>query len=241
MISVRRIAKAYKNVQALQGVDLDFTPGLVTGVLGPNGCGKSTLIKAILGLVIPDQGEILMNGSNVNQLIDFKKHLGYMPQNSQFPGNLTSAEIFRMIEDIRGVTARRKEELIELFEIGPHLNKPAGELSGGTRQKASAVLALMFDPDILILDEPTVGLDPVAVVRLKALIKDFALKGKTVILVTHMLGEIEQLVQKMYFILEGRVKFSGSLDEIKARGGSDNLDEAVVKHMSGGYAGVSPS
>lgn len=225
MITVRGLDKRYKSVHAIRSVDLDFSAGHVTGVLGPNGCGKTTLIKSMLGLVVPDNGIALLDRAKV----------GYMPQNTQFPGNLTACELFDMIEDIRGTKANRREELIELFEIREHLNKPTGQLSGGTRQKASAVMAFMFDPEVLILDEPTVGLDPVAVVRLKKLIAEAAGRGRTVILVTHMLAEIEQLVQQMYFMLEGQVKFSGSLNEIRERAATPDLDQAVVKLMSMNY------
>ncbi len=225
MISVRGLDKRFKSVHALRSVDLDFQAGQVTGVLGPNGCGKTTLIKSMLGLVVPDQGVARVD----------RRSVGYMPQNTQFPGHLTAAELFDMIEDLRGQPAKRREELIELFEIREHLSKPTGQLSGGTRQKASAVMAFMFNPSILILDEPTVGLDPVAVVRLKSLIREASSQGSIVILVTHMVAEIEQLVQKMYFMLEGQVKFSGTLDEIRQKAGTADLDQAVVKLMSLSY------
>lgn len=235
MITVNNLHKKFKNVSALQGVDFSFVPGKVTGIIGPNGCGKTTLIKSILGLVVPDAGEIMVGPDSVQGHWGYRRQIGYMPQNSQFPGNLTSRELFDMVEDIQDRKGKRREELIEIFEIKKYLDKPMGQLSGGTRQKSAAILAFMFDPEILILDEPTVGLDPVAVVRLKKLISQAAQAGKTIILVTHMLAEIEQLVDDMYFLLDGKIKFFGPLDEIKKRAGIDVLDHAVVKLMSAGY------
>lgn len=235
MISVARLEKSYGKVHALQGVDLEFCPGKVTGVIGPNGCGKTTLMKSILGLVVPDKGEVSVFGQSTRGHWGYRSHIGYMPQNSQFPGNLTSRELLDMVENIHGNLGVRRKELIELFDIHAHLDKPMGELSGGTRQKTSAVMAFMFDPEILILDEPTVGLDPVAVVRLKQLIANTAKRDKTIILVTHMLAEIEQLVEEMYFFLDGRIKFSGSLNEVRKRAGVESLEEAVVQLMSVSY------
>lgn len=235
MIIVKNLSKNYGDVQALKEVSVEFRAGHVTGILGPNGCGKTTLIKNILGLVMPDEGKILVSGSEISRHADYRRMLGYLPQNSHFPGNLTSAELFKMTEDLRGQEAPAKNELIDLFEIREHLGKPISQLSGGTRQKAAVVMAFMFDPQILILDEPTVGLDPVAVVRLKSLIADSAKKGKVVILVTHMLAEIEQLVEQMYFFLDGKVKFNGSLDEIRNRAGTKELDLAIVRLMSANY------
>ncbi|MGZ3773881.1 MAG: ABC transporter ATP-binding protein [Pseudobdellovibrionaceae bacterium] len=235
MIKIKNVKKKFNKVEALCGVSLDFEPGKVNGLLGPNGCGKTTLIKSILGLTVPDCGSIEVSNLEIKGGPDYRKKVGYMPQISQFPGNLKASELLQMIEDLRGEKGKYKESLINLFEIQQHLHKPIGHLSGGTRQKVSAVLAFMFDPDILILDEPTVGLDPIAVVRLKRLIFDAAKKGKTVVLVTHMISEIEQLVDQLFFILDGSIKFSGTLDQLKQRTKMDLLDEAIVCLMSEGF------
>lgn len=235
MIKVAGVSKNYKQVRALSAVDLEFKQGCVTGLLGPNGCGKTTLIKSILGLVIPDVGSISVGGQCIQKNWSYRADIGYMPQNSQFPGNLKSFEVFNMVEDIQQKKAIYKEELIDLFDVRKQMKKPISQLSGGTRQKISAILAFMFDPKILILDEPTVGLDPVAVMRLKKLISSAAHNGKAVVLVTHMLAEIEQLVSEMYFMLDGKIKFSGPLVEIRNRAGGIALEEAVVKLMSENY------
>lgn len=231
MIEIKNLSKSYGKVKALESVDLQALPGKVTGILGPNGCGKTTLIKSVLGLVVADSGDVLVTGQNVLNGCDYRNEIGYVPQNAQFPNNLTAVELFAMIEDIRKKKSLRQSELIDLFDLHPHLNKPLGTLSGGTRQKVALVLGFMFDPQVLILDEPTVGLDPLAVVRLKKLVRDAASKNKTVLLVTHMMAEIEQLVDQMFFLLEGQVRFSGHLDSIRERAQTANLEDAIVQLM----------
>lgn len=235
MIKIKSLTKKYNDMYALNGVDLNFHSSQVNGLLGPNGCGKTTLIKSILGLVIPQQGEIFLGDKTINEIPRYRGLIGYMPQNSYFPGNITSGELLKMVETLREQKAILKDELIELFGIGSILNKPTSQLSGGTRQKVSATMAFMFDPQVLILDEPTVGLDPVAGVQLKKLIAQSAQKGKTVILVTHMVAEIEQLVQKMFFMLNGKIILSGTLDEIREQAGTSIFDEALVKLMQTKY------
>jgi Cu-processing system ATP-binding protein len=230
-LEIQSLQKRYARTQALKGVSLQMRPGRVTGILGPNGCGKTTLIKSVLGLVVPDRGNILMNGVDILGSCEYRRAIGYMPQNPDFPGNLKISEILNLLENVRAQKAARREELCALFDLGPHLHKPFAALSGGTKQKVAAVAAFMFDPDVLILDEPTVGLDPVSMVKLKALVTESARQGRTVVLVTHMVAEIEQLVDEMVFLLDGEVQFCGSLDELRARTGAHDLDEAIVSLM----------
>lgn len=229
MIQVHELKKKYGPVQALDGVSMTLSEGMITGILGPNGCGKSTLIKSILGLVVPDSGVIEIEGQKIQGAWDYRREIGYMPQSADFPANLTIMELLDMLEDIRGEKGRRRKELTDLFELGPHLGKLFGTLSGGTKQKVAAVSAFMFEPKILVLDEPTVGLDPLAASRIKGLIEDAAKSGRTVVLVTHMVSEIEQLVSNLYFLLEGKEAFSGTLESIRNHGGSPQLEQAIVR------------
>ncbi|MEQ1664635.1 MAG: ABC transporter ATP-binding protein, partial [Bdellovibrionales bacterium] len=229
MIDVRSAFKKFGRNEVLRGVDLLAKSSCVTGILGPNGCGKTTLIKSILGLVVPDAGEIRIANEVIKGQYEYRRKIGYMPQNAQFPSHLKIFELFEMLEDIRQQKGSMLDELINKFELADHMNKSFDQLSGGTRQKVAAVTAFMFEPDILILDEPTVGLDPVAVVKLKDLIVAAAKKGRTVLLVTHMVAEIEHMVQEMIFILDGRVQFKGTLSEIRKLAQVDNLETAIVK------------
>lgn len=233
MIDVRDLQKSYASLKVLNGVSLTVASGEVTGILGPNGCGKTTLIKSILGLVVPNQGKISIAGETISKRHEYRDKIGYMPQNADFPGNLSVTELLDMLEDIRDKRAKKRAELIRIFDLEPHLDKAFGTLSGGTKQKVAAVAAFMFDPEILVLDEPTVGLDPVAVLRLKGLIFEAARNGKAVLLVTHMVSEIEQLVEKMYFLLDGSVRFAGTLDEVKSHAHSKSLEDAIVRLIQG--------
>jgi Cu-processing system ATP-binding protein len=234
MITVLNVEKRYKQVKALAGVSLTAHPGKVTGILGPNGCGKTTLIKSILGLVVPDGGEITVGGSTIAGTWSYRRETGYMPQAADFPGNLIVRELFDMLEDIRNTVATRRQELIDLFSLNDQLNRPFGVLSGGTKQKVAVVAAFMFDAKVLVLDEPTVGLDPVAATRLKGLISTAAKSGKTILLVTHMVSEIEQLVDDMIFLLEGKIRFSGTISSIKKTAQTDALDKAIVRLIEEG-------
>jgi Cu-processing system ATP-binding protein len=234
MISVKGVSKKYSQVQALNNLTLEILSGRVTGILGPNGCGKTTLIKSILGLVVPDRGQIEVDGHSIFNGWDYRQKIGYMPQNADFPGNLKINELFTMLEDIRQVKSENRSQLINLFKLENTLHRPFGELSGGTKQKVAVIAAFMFNPQILILDEPTVGLDPVAVANLKVLIKDASGSGRAVLLVTHMVSEIEQLVNEMFFVLEGELKFSGNLATIIGQAKSSNLEEAVKNIIEAG-------
>lgn len=232
MIRIQGLSKSYGRIQALQGVDLTLRSGQVTGLLGPNACGKTTLIKSILGLVIPDSGTIEIDGRAIGSDGQHRRLIGYLPQNPDFPANLSIRELLEMMADIRGEKASRREELVRLFGLESSLGRVFSTLSGGTKQKVGATLAFMFDSPFLILDEPTVGLDPVAALHLKGLIRDAVTRGRTVLLVSHIVSEIEQLVSDIAFLLEGKVVYSGSLESALARRPGSRLEDSIVALMA---------
>lgn len=232
-IEVTGLKKAFGSREVLKGLNLEIEPGAVSGLVGPNACGKTTLIKCILGLTIPDSGEILIGGKSIQGDWNYRRKIGYMPQNPNFPPNLTFVELLEMLEDLRGEDRSEKcEELVKYFGLEDSLNKPFSTMSGGTKQKCAAVAAFMFDPEILILDEPSVGLDPIAAVKLKDLILDSVKKGKSVLLVSHIMTEVEQLVSRMVFLLDGESAFSGHVNDLRKQTGEDKLENAIVKMMS---------
>ena len=173
----------------LRGIDLAVKAGRVTAMLGPNGAGKSTLIRVLLGLARPDEGTVTVAGIPVGDDPGYRAAIGYMPQQPNFPENLTGREVVRLLRELRGHTVPEDDELFEAFALAAELDKPVRILSGGTKQKLNAALAFMFRPRILLLDEPTAGLDPVASGVLKARILSARQAGVTVLLVSHVLSE----------------------------------------------------
>jgi len=232
MIQIQKLKKKYGKLTALDGVSFEIKSGSITGLVGPNGCGKTTLIKSILGLVVPEEGNIFVQGMSVRENWEYRRHIGYMPQNPEFPGNLTIQELLDLLEDVRGVHAPFRQELFEVFQLGHHGEKPFSSLSGGTKQKVAAVAALMFQTEILILDEPTVGLDPFSAIQFKEIVRKRAQEGASVLLVSHLVSELEQMVNRMIFVLDGQVHFSGSIEELrKQMGSTENLEAVVVRMM----------
>ena len=239
MMRAEGISKAFGSLQVLDGLDLALRPGRVTAIVGPNGSGKTTLIKCLLGLVRRDGGEIYLNGERVGNSATYRQDIGYMPQIARMPENLTGAELIAMLKDLRGIRDEElDEELVDLFDLEPHLRKPLGTLSGGTRQKVNAVCAFMFRPRLLVLDEATAGLDPVA----SGILKDKVLRersfGRTVVITSHIVSELEELADDVAFLLEGRVRFTGSVAQLVAATGQTRLERAIARLMMRGGAAL---
>jgi Cu-processing system ATP-binding protein len=230
VIRIEGIHKRFGALEVLRGVDVELAPGRVTAVIGPNGSGKTTLIKMLLGLVKPDRGRISWDGLALNGDSGYRARVGYMPQIVRFPDNLSGGELLDMVTDLRrGQPA--DTELLDAFGLGPELAKPCRSLSGGTRQKLNAALAFRFDPELLILDEPTAGLDPVASRVLKARVRLERDRGRTILLTSHIMSELEDLADDVVFLLEGRIRYAGSLDDIKVRTGESDLEGAIARLM----------
>lgn len=228
MIEIRSLSKFYGPHEILGTIDLKIKTGSVTGIVGPNACGKTTLIKCILGLVIPTSGEVLIDGEQTDCRGEFRRKIGYMPQTPAFPAHLCLRELLDMLENLRGQAAPSRQALIAYFGLDPILNQALDQLSGGTRQKVAAVIAFMFDAPIVILDEPTVGLDPMAAMLFKDLVLRRAEQGTTIILVSHIMTEIEKLAGEMAFINDGKIVFAGPIADLLLRAGVAQLDRAVI-------------
>ena len=227
MIEIRLLEKKFGKNKILKGVDLAIdTPGIFA-VLGPNGSGKTTIIKSILGMVIPDHGQININGELINKKWEYRKHIDYLPQIARFPENLKVRELIEMVKDIRQQPSQ-ETVLIERFDLEPYMDSKLRNLSGGTRQKVNLVLCFMFDNQILILDEPTAGLDPVALIRLKELIKEEREKGKVILITTHIMDVVEELADEIVFLLEGKIYFKGSLSELAEITGEVHLEKSIA-------------
>lgn len=227
MISIQHLYKSFGKLAVLSDVQLDIQPGRITAVLGPNGSGKTTLMKCILGMTIPDKGNIAVRGEDTRQNWDYRKHISYVPQIAQFPANLKVKELLQMIRDVRRQPADEMH-LLERFGLQPYLDKKLGNLSGGTRQKVNLVMALMFDSPIVLMDEPTAGLDPVAMLELKSLVEEMRKRGKCIVLTTHIMPLVQELADEIVFLLDGKVYFKGTLSELLDLTRKTTLEEAIA-------------
>ncbi len=228
MITIAQLKKRYDKLEVLTGIDLSFDqPGRISAILGPNGSGKTTLIKCILGMVLPTGGEICFDGRPVARNWAYRSRIGYLPQIARFPENLRVREVLALIQDIQG-PQQRADQLIDRFELRPHLDKRFGALSGGTKQKVNLTLAFMYDKPVLMLDEPTSGLDPVALLQFKELVREAKAQGKIILLTTHIMSLVDDLADEIIFLLDGRVRFQGSAAQFKAETGEEDLERAIA-------------
>lgn len=215
----------------LHELSVAFERGQVVSIIGPNGSGKTTTIKCLLGLVQPNSGEIYIDDERVLRQWEYRRKIGYMPQISHFPENMKVCQLFTMMKDIRGVEKELDEELIGLYNIQKMWDKRLGALSGGMKQKVSASLAFLFQPDILILDEPTAGLDPLSSEILKAKILKEKKKDKLILITSHIMSEIEEVADDILCMMEGRLRFYCSIASLKRETGEIRLGKAVAKMM----------
>ncbi|WP_026763687.1 ABC transporter ATP-binding protein [Sediminibacterium salmoneum] len=228
MIDIKDISKSFGKLSVLRGIDLNLNRGQCVALIGPNGCGKTTLIKIILSMVMADKGEVIINGQLITKGIAYKKMIGYMPQIGRYPQNMTIGQIIEMVQSIRNTSENLDLSLFHSFGMDGLLDKKMGTLSGGTMQKVSAVLAFMFNPPILILDEPTAGLDPISAEILKEKIIAERNNGKLIIITSHLLSELDNMVSEIIFMQEGKVAFHQSVDKLKSSTGSMNISEAIL-------------
>ncbi|GAB6065220.1 hypothetical protein JCM9492_03120 [Aquifex pyrophilus] len=234
-IKVKNLSKRFGKVTVLKNVNLEIKKGEITAILGPNAAGKTTLLKCILGLVIPTEGEVYVDGKSIRESEEYKAKVGYMPQEPSFPQNLTPKDVISLVGKLKGKkTGEYYEYLVKLFKLSEHMEKPIGNLSGGTKQKVNALVALSFNPDILILDEPTVGLDPVASTKMKMEIMRMKSNGKTIVLTSHIMSEVEALADRVVLLIDGVIRINSTVEEIKRKTKSKNLEEAVAKILEEG-------
>ena len=230
MIVAQHVSKSFGSLKALNDVSLTCHKGQCIALLGPNGSGKTTFIKSILGMVVPDKGLITFQEKNIANEWRYREHIGYMPQIGRYPDNMTIGQVFDMMKDIRG-EIHTDTELVEAFELDKMKDKRMRTLSGGTRQKVSAALAFLFDVDLLVLDEPTAGLDPLASEILKRKIISAKEKGKLILISSHILSELDELISEVIYLQDGRLIFHKGLDELKKETGESKLSKAIVKVM----------
>ncbi len=229
MIAIKNINKKFGKLEVLKNITVDFQKGECIALIGPNGCGKTTLIKSILGMVLPDNGEITFNGKSIEKEFQYRENIGYMPQIGRYPDNMTIGQIVDMIKNIRNTNGELDEELLKAFQLEKMSGKQMRTLSGGTTQKVSATLAFLFNPDVLILDEPTAGLDPLASEILKEKIIREKEKGKLILITSHLLSELDDMITQIVFMQEGKIHFHKTIADLLESTAEVKISKAIAK------------
>lgn len=228
MILIDNISKKFGALVALDQVTLELKSGKSYALIGPNGSGKTTLIKSMLGLVVPTTGNILFEGTSILNTWKYREKIGYMPQIGRYPENMRVGQLFEMMKNIRNDKPKVDEELLDAFKLYKIFDKPMHALSGGTRQKVSAALAFLFHAPVLILDEPTAGLDPVSVEILKEKIIREKRMGKLLIITSHILSDLDEIATEMVYMFEGRIQYSNSIETLKSETNESKLNKAIA-------------
>jgi len=214
-LQVENISKKYGNQQVLDQVSFQIDKGEIVGLLGPNGAGKSTIMKIITGYVQPDSGQVFVLGKKVsNRLLTTKQHIGYLPEHNPLYLDMYVREYLDFVASVYRIDKKRLEQVIQETGLSPEAHKKIGQLSKGYRQRVGLGAALIHDPEILILDEPTTGLDPNQLVEIRSLIKKLG-QDKTIILSTHIMQEVEQLADRVLIIDKGKILADESLKKLQ--------------------------
>jgi ABC-2 type transport system ATP-binding protein len=218
MIDVENVSKAFGPIQAVRQVSFHVEPGEIIGLLGPNGSGKTTLMRILTGYLQPDEGQVTVDGLDVlADTLQVQKRIGYLAENAPLYPELTTQEYLKMIADLRRIPEReqpaRLSEAIRATGLHDHLTRPIGQLSKGYRQRVGLAQAIVHNPKVLILDEPTVGLDPTQIVEIRRLIRRLA--GRTTVLLsTHVLSEVEATCDRVIMLLNGEVRADARLADL---------------------------
>ena len=233
-IEIKKLKKDYKDVQALKGLDLIVEEGQVYGFCGPNGAGKSTTLKILVGLVYATGGDASIKGIDViNDGVEARNHIGYLPESYGMPGWDTPRKFLTYMGILSGMSkedvAKRIEEIAKEINLTENLDRRIKAISKGNKQRIGIAQALIHDPDILLFDEPTTGLDPLGRNEVLDAMKALADKGKTVLFSTHILSDVEKICDKVGIIHEGLLIEQGSPEELRQKHGAKDLDEVFLK------------
>ena len=216
-IKVKEVSKYYGQQAALQSVSLEVKKGEIVGFLGPNGAGKSTLMKIITTYLAADEGQVEVCQENVEENpLRVRQKVGYLAEHNPLYLEMYIKEYLNFISDLYGCSKERVSDMIELTGLSPEQHKKIGELSKGYRQRVGLAAALIHEPEVLILDEPTTGLDPNQLVEIRTLIKNIG-KNKTVMLSTHIMQEVEKMCNRVIIINKGKIVADEQLEILKAK------------------------
>ena len=225
-IEFRNLAKQYKDVTAVANLSAKIEPGRITGFIGPNGAGKSTALRCLLGLAEPTSGEALIEGKRYSQLVNPLRKVGAVLDSSGFNGGLTATQNLKVICAASGLNPSKIAELLKLVELDHAANKRTRGFSLGMRQRLSLAAALLGEPDILVLDEPANGLDPIGIAWLRDFLRNLATQGKTILVSSHQLAEMQHTIDDVLIINRGTLIAQGNAKEIM---GEQSLEEAFMR------------
>ncbi|OFV69298.1 MULTISPECIES: ABC transporter ATP-binding protein [Acetobacterium] len=239
MLILEHISKTYgnKNEKAVDDVSFEVHPGEIFGFVGPNGAGKTTTIKMIVSLLAPNSGKIRINGiDNQTDILGAKKQFSYVPDNPELFEKIKGIEYLKFMADVYQVPASDRQERIEryldIFEIKNAVNDPIGSFSHGMKQKLALVGALIHDPQVFILDEPMVGLDPKASFELKKIMREHCDRGRSVFFSTHVLDVAEKICDRIAIIKKGKLIEVGTMAEIREKAGSQESLENIFLELT---------
>jgi len=213
-IEFKKLSKQYKDVLAVSNFSAQVVSGRVTGFLGPNGAGKSTALRCLLGLVTPTSGQALINGGSYSDLSDPIKHVGALLDSRGFHPGLTAMQNMKVMASASEIDFARIPELLKLVDLEHATNKRTKGFSLGMKQRLSLAIAMLGDPEILVLDEPANGLDPIGIVWLREFVKKLASEGRTILISSHQLAEMQNTVDDVVIINKGILVAEGSIAEI---------------------------
>ena len=227
-LQIINLTKKFGEQTALNTINIEINNNEIIGLLGPNGAGKSTLMKSIVGALKIDEGQIIFNGKDIRKNeIEAKKNIGFLPENNPLYDEMYVKEYLSFVADIHQVSKHRIDEVIELVGITPEKSKKISQLSKGYQQRVGLAQAILHAPDLLILDEPTNGLDPNQIIEIRNVIKEIG-KEKTVILSTHIMQEVEALCSRVILIHQGNIIQDSNIEEFKGKYSS--LEEAFASY-----------
>ena len=225
ILAVRDIVKTFGDVRAVDGVSFTVSRGTITGLLGRNGAGKTTTIRMITGIFMPDKGTIDWLG--VQNGVPFRDRIGYLPEERGLYKQMKIVELLLFLAEIKGSRPAdvrpHIDKWLERFELTDKRDAKVEELSKGNQQKVQLIATLLHDPDLIILDEPQSGLDPVNMVLVRNLLRDLKAEGKTILLSTHMMAEAEKMADEIILIHRGRVVLDGDINTVRSSFGKNTL------------------
>lgn len=234
-LEVKHISKLYGTQKALNDVSFSISKGEIVGFLGPNGAGKSTMMKILTGFIPPTSGTALIDELDVSaHSLTVRRKVGYLPEHNPLYLDMYVREFLQFMAGITGVSKSRVEEMIEKTGLTPEVRKRIGQLSKGYRQRVGLAHALLHDPEVLILDEPTTGLDPNQIVEIRRLISDLG-HSKTVMLSTHIMQEVEILCSRVIIINKGKIVADTSTENLRKASGRQTLIVQLEKEVSNSW------